>query len=58
MRIREKKNKKQPEMGTFKFALKTGIKDPREFYRLRLEYLKRRKEEKRMKRKMKEGKEV
>jgi hypothetical protein len=55
-RKKKDKDKELPEWGTFKHAIGAGVKDPREFYRMRLEYLKNKKEAKRIRRKEKEGK--
>lgn len=36
-RKRKKKKDEVPEYGSYKYAVRAGVKDPREFYRMRLE---------------------
>lgn len=40
------KEKKEPEFGSFRYAGRMGVKNPVEFYHMRLEYLKRKRKEK------------
>jgi hypothetical protein len=47
-RQKKDKEKKIPKYGSFKYAIKTGVIDPRERYRMKLEQLKKERDAKRI----------